>query len=86
MKTEILNELIAKTKGALEVTPTEVKVKDINLLKSSLELLVHISATDRGKEAAAARYLVRGAALDLGIIPSSIHDLCRSSLLIIIGK
>ena len=75
MNTEVLNQLIELTGGAIEATPTEVKVKDKEALKKTIEKLVLVSATEPGPKAAAARYLVRGAALDLDIVPSSIHDL-----------
>jgi fructose/tagatose bisphosphate aldolase len=61
--------------GALEATETAVKVTDAAALKSNISKLVEISALKSGPEAAVARFLVRGAAIDLGIFPASIHEL-----------
>jgi fructose/tagatose bisphosphate aldolase len=75
MTNDNLNKLVEMTDGALEATPTKVTVKDAAKLRNVIEKLVYISATGKGSKAMTARYLVRGAALDLGIVPSSIHDL-----------
>jgi len=75
MTTEVLTHLIELAGGSLEATPTEVKVTDPATLRKNIEKLVYVSATGKGTKALTARYLVRGAALSLGIVPSSIHEL-----------
>jgi fructose/tagatose bisphosphate aldolase len=75
MKTNSLSELLSLVDGALEATDTTVKVVDADLLRQKIDVLVMASALEKPAKAAAARFLVRGAALDLGIIPSSIHEL-----------
>ncbi len=73
MKTELI-ELLNLVENSLEADSNFVKVTDKALFTKNIEKLVKISSLDKGLKSAAARYLVRGAALDLGIIPSSIHD------------
>jgi fructose/tagatose bisphosphate aldolase len=75
MKTQALNDLLNLMDGALDATGTTVEVKDKAKLQQNIGKLVQISASGKGVEAAAARYLVRGAALAAGVIPSSIHEL-----------
>jgi len=70
-----LAKLIKLTGDSLEATESSVKVIDRSVFKENVHKLTEISALKTGKEAAAARFLVRGAALDLGIYPASIHDL-----------
>ena len=72
---EYLAKLVQLMDGALEATETTVTIKKPALLKEKIRKLVEISALKSGEEAATARFLVRGAALDLGIFPSSIHEL-----------
>lgn len=75
MKTELLNEIIQSVGGCLEADKTSVRVTDEPALRKNIAALVQISALAGGEKAAMARFLVRGAAQDLGIIPSSIHEL-----------
>jgi fructose/tagatose bisphosphate aldolase len=70
-----LEKLVKLFEGALEADETSVKVIDPATVRKNIFKLVEVSALKSGKEAAAARFLVRGAALDLGIYPASIHDL-----------
>lgn len=72
---EILDKILHKLNGALEATETSVKVLDSEELKNNIHKLVEVSALNSGAEAAAAQFLVRGAALELGIFPASIHEL-----------
>lgn len=72
---DILQSQIEMMDGSLEATETNVKVTDPAALKANIEKLVEISALKTGHEAASASFLVRGAALDLGIFPASIHEL-----------
>lgn len=74
MKTE-LNNLLNIVENSLETDQNSVKIKDQELLRKNIGKLVQISARNKSTEAAIARFLVRGAALELGIFPASIHDL-----------
>ena len=62
-------------KNSLEVKDGKVKVSDSAALKANVEKLVEESSLGSGVTQMLARYLVRAAALELGIIPASIHDL-----------
>jgi hypothetical protein len=70
-----LQDLLAQVEGSLRVEGATVHVTDEAKLRSDVSKLVEISALGSGDSVGWARYLVRMAALDLGIIPASIHDL-----------
>jgi fructose-bisphosphate aldolase class II len=70
-----LNNLIALLDGSIEADENSVSVKNPKKLKTHIHKLSEITALESGKRSALARFLVRGAALDLGIVPASIHDL-----------
>ncbi|HEX8993093.1 MAG TPA: class II fructose-bisphosphate aldolase [Anaerolineales bacterium] len=70
-----LNELLSAIGNSVMVEGVTVKVKDAAKLRANVGKLVEFSAVRSGDIQGWARYIVRGAALDLGIIPSSIHEL-----------
>src|SRR5512135_3458453 len=70
-----LNDLLTAIGNSVAVEGTTVKVKDAAQLRAHVDKLVEFSALRSGEIQGWARYIVRGAALDLGIIPSSIHEL-----------
>src|SRR5512137_2978734 len=70
-----LNELLKQVEGSLRLDGTTVKVVDEAKLRGSITRLVEASALGSGGTQGLARFLVRGAALALGIHPASIHDL-----------
>jgi fructose-bisphosphate aldolase class II len=70
-----LNELLKQIGGCLQVDGTTVKVVDESKLKANIGKLVEASALGSGGMQGWSRYLVRAAALALGIVPASIHDL-----------
>jgi len=70
-----LNELLEQMGGCLKVDGTTVTVADESKLKANLVKLVEASALGSGGTQGWSRYLVRAAALALGILPASIHDL-----------
>jgi fructose/tagatose bisphosphate aldolase len=70
-----VKELIDLVDGSLQVEGTAVKVVDAAKLRATIGKLVEVSALGSDKAQGWARYLVRSAALDLGIVPASIHDL-----------
>jgi fructose/tagatose bisphosphate aldolase len=65
---EALDNSVAIVKGS-------VRVINVNRFRQTVHLLAEISALETGERQGLARYLTRSAAIDLGIIPSSIHDL-----------
>ncbi len=73
-----LNELLTAIDNSVALDGTTVKVKDAARLRSNIGKLVDISSLRSGEIQGWARYIVRGAALDLGIVPSSINDLYLS--------
>src|SRR5512143_408566 len=70
-----LEDLLAQVENRLSVEGTKVLVADEAKLRANIHKLVEVSALGSGDAVGWARYLVRCAALELGIIPSSIHEL-----------
>jgi fructose/tagatose bisphosphate aldolase len=70
-----LNDLLAQTGNSLRVDGGTVTVLDEAKLKTNIGKLVTASALGSGATQGWSRFLVRGAALTLGIVPASIHDL-----------
>lgn len=70
-----LNELLTAIENSVAVDGSTVKVKDAVKLRSNIEKLVEFSSLRTGDIQGWARYIVRVAALDLGIVPASIHQL-----------
>jgi fructose-bisphosphate aldolase class II len=73
--TNQLKELLVLIDNSLQVDGTNVKVVDAAKFRTLVGKLVEQSALGSGDAPGWSRYLVRAAALELGIIPSSIHDL-----------
>ena len=74
MKTE-LNDLIQLVENSITADQNSVKVTNNSLFQKNVWKLVKESALEKGMKAGIARFLVRGAALDMGIYPASIHEL-----------
>ena len=70
-----LNALVEKLEGAVAVEDGVVRVKDEAKLRRQMPQLAEMAAVGEQPEKALAQFVIRGAALDLGIVPSSIHDL-----------
>ncbi len=70
-----LDHLLAAINHAVIVTDGVVHVQDENRLKAAMPFLAETAAVGDPPRKALAQFLIRGAALDLGIIPASIHDL-----------
>jgi fructose/tagatose bisphosphate aldolase len=68
-------ELLSLVENSLSVEGTTVKVLDADKFKKNIGKLVERSALGTGASVGWARYLVRTAALELGVFPASIHDL-----------
>jgi fructose/tagatose bisphosphate aldolase len=73
--TKVLEDLLEQVENSLRVEGTTVVVADEAALRSTVRRLVEVSALGSGDAVGWARYLVRSAALELGIIPASIHEL-----------
>jgi len=61
--------------NSLEIQQGAVRVSNPAKFREKVQKLAGISALESGEKQKLARYLTRAAALDLGIIPTSIHDL-----------
>lgn len=70
-----INELIALVENSISVEGASVKVLDANTFRKHVGKLVERSALASDLTSGWARYLIRCAALELGVIPASIHDL-----------
>lgn len=70
-----LNEVLSLTGGALQVDGQAVRVVDEAKVRTTIIKLVEASALGSGLQQGWARFLIRAAALELGIYPASIHDL-----------
>ncbi len=73
--TQVLDDLLRVMGDCLSVDGERVTVRDEAGLRERVGKLVEISALGEGERRGWARYLVRAAALDLGIVPASIHEL-----------
>jgi fructose-bisphosphate aldolase class II len=70
-----LKELLALVDHSLSVDGTTVKVLDANKFRATIGKLVERSALASDSSVGWARYLIRAAALELGVYPASIHEL-----------
>lgn len=73
--TSELNQIIALSSGGLKADGHIIRVSDLAKLQATVEKVAKASAVESGAVQGWARYAVRSAALELGIIPASIHDL-----------
>ena len=70
-----INELISILGDSAVVDGSVVKVRDEGKFRTKIDKLVEISALGTGAKQGWARYIIRTAALDLGIVPASVQDL-----------
>jgi fructose-bisphosphate aldolase, class II len=70
-----LNELLSVLENSVAVDGSAVKVRDAGKFRAHIEKLVEASALGTGATQGWARYIIRAAALELGIIPSSVQEL-----------
>lgn len=73
-----LDDLIALLDNSIEINAGEMRIKDASRLRATIHRLAEISALETGRRQGLARYLTRLAALQMDIIPSSIHELYRA--------
>lgn len=70
-----LKDLLALVENSLSVDGTNVTVTDAAKFRANVGKLVEVSALESGARQGMARFLVRAAALELGVVPASIHEL-----------
>lgn len=70
-----VKQLLELVGNSLAVDGANVKVLDASIFRKNVGKLVERSALASDSTAGWSRYLIRAAALELGIIPASIHDL-----------
>ena len=70
-----IKEILDLLDNSLRVEGGMVKVGNPSIFRQHVHKLAEISALESGEKQGLARFLTRAAALDLGIIPASIHDL-----------
>lgn len=70
-----IKDILDAVDNSLEVKQGAVRVNDPAKFREKVQKLAEISALGSGEKQRLARFLTRAAALDLGIIPASIHDL-----------
>jgi fructose/tagatose bisphosphate aldolase len=70
-----IKELLELVDNSLSVDGTHVKVTDAAKFRKNIDKLVERSALASDESAGWARYLIRAAALELGVYPASIHEL-----------
>lgn len=70
-----VKELLELVENSLSVEGTTVRVLDADKFRKNVGKLVERSALASGSAAGWSRFLIRSAALELGVYPASIHDL-----------
>jgi len=70
-----INDLLSILGDSLVVDGSTVKIKNAAQFRNHIDKLVEISALGTGAKQGWARYIIRKAALELGITPASVQDL-----------
>ncbi len=70
-----IKDILDVLDNSLEIHQEAVRVSNPSRFREKVQKLAEVSALESGEKQGLARYLTRAAALDLGIIPASIHDL-----------
>ena len=70
-----LQAVLDLVEGAVTIERGRVRVKDAERLRRLVRRLAEVSALESGPRQGYARYVIRSAAQELGILPASIHDL-----------
>ncbi|MBA4389517.1 MAG: aldolase [Syntrophus sp. (in: bacteria)] len=70
-----IKDILEVLDNSLEIQQGTVRVTNPSKFREKVQKLAEISALEHGDKQGLARYLTRAAALDLGIVPASIHDL-----------
>jgi tagatose 1,6-diphosphate aldolase GatY/KbaY len=69
-----IKEILKRLDNSIAISQGAVKVIDLVKLQANVHHLAELSALGDGTQQGMARYLARITALELGIIPASIHD------------
>ncbi len=72
---DAVKEILDALDNSVQIQKGGVKVSNPSKLREKAQKLAEMSALESGEKQGLARFLTRAAALDLGIIPASIHDL-----------
>jgi fructose/tagatose bisphosphate aldolase len=75
MSTNEMHDLLILAGNSFSVTDGKAVINDAARLRREIHKLAEVAALESGPRQGAARYLVRLAALELGIVPASIQDL-----------
>lgn len=75
MSTHEIQDLLALADHSFSIEDGQAIIQDAARLRATIGRLAEVAALESGPRQGAARYLVRLAALGLGIIPASIQDL-----------
>lgn len=75
MTANAIKEILKQLDNSIAISQGAVKILDLKKLRENIYHLAEISALQSGPKQGIARYLARITALELGIIPASIHDL-----------
>jgi len=73
--TSVINDLLKLTENSVRVEGEKVTVTDAARLRETIQRWVEVSVLETGPRQGWARFLTRAAALELGILPASIHEL-----------
>mgnify|MGYP001179611992 FL=1 len=75
MKDELMKEIVELMDGSLAISQESVRVLDAPRFQQNIHKLAEVAALAGGTKGGYARYVIRMAALDLGIYSASINDL-----------
>ncbi len=70
-----IHGILEELDNSLQIEKGFVRVTNVTRFRQMVHKLAEISALETGERQGLARYLTRTAAIELGIIPASIHDL-----------
>jgi fructose/tagatose bisphosphate aldolase len=71
----VLNDLLKLTENSVRVEGEKITVTDAARLRKTIYRWVEVSVLESGPRQGWARFLTRATALDLGVLPASIHEL-----------
>ena len=75
MKEELVKEIVGLVDGSIAISQDSVRVLDAGKFQQNIHKLAEVAALAGGTKAGYARFVIRMAALDLGIYPASINEL-----------
>lgn len=70
-----LSDVLAMVGNSVTMDGSNVRVVDAGKFRAGIDKLVETSALAGGEKQSWARYVIRKAALEMGVVPSSIHEL-----------